>query len=90
MNKAPGGLCEEVKQVLGLMEKHADVRTWRIAEREILQTYAFGKAALLGDSAHAMAPTLGQGELENVKVAPSHLTDIVGLGVNQVLEIVSG
>lgn len=62
LGQCPGGLCDAAKRILELMSKHADIRTWRIADRDVLQTYTKGSAILLGDAAHAMAPTYGQGE----------------------------
>lgn len=49
------------KELLGILRAPQSWRRWSTADREPIDTLAFGRAALLGDAAHPMVQYLAQG-----------------------------
>ncbi|KAF7350625.1 FAD/NAD(P)-binding domain-containing protein [Mycena sanguinolenta] len=52
------GLCDRFK---GLVDAARNPRTWQVRKLPVLPTWIKGNVAILGDAAHAMWPTYGQG-----------------------------
>jgi salicylate hydroxylase len=60
------GWGEQVQQVIGAMDR---TFRWGIYDREPLKTWSTDRITLLGDSAHAVTPHLGQGANQAVEDA---------------------
>ncbi|KAJ6452079.1 hypothetical protein C8R45DRAFT_1124108 [Mycena sanguinolenta] len=52
------GLCDKFK---GFVDVARNPRTWQVRKLPVLPTWIKGNVAVLGDAAHAMWPTYGQG-----------------------------
>ena len=74
-----GAACAEVEWMLNMLDRHIDDMNWaRTQEIETLHHALGGRVLLLGDAAHAMFQTLGQGAtqaIEDALVAAAVLRD---------------
>jgi 2-polyprenyl-6-methoxyphenol hydroxylase-like FAD-dependent oxidoreductase len=65
-----GSVCPEVEWMLSKLDRHIDDMNWaRTQEIETLHHALDGRVLLLGDAAHAMFQTLGQGATQAIEDA---------------------